>query len=53
VDEFGQTVVMVTHDANAAATSDLAVFMADGRIAEEMVGPTTDRVLERMKTVGG
>jgi len=53
VDEFGQTVVMVTHDATAAATSDSVVFMADGRIAETMIEPTAARVLERMKTVGG
>ncbi|HEX8859720.1 MAG TPA: ABC transporter ATP-binding protein [Actinomycetes bacterium] len=52
VDDFGQTVVMVTHDAGAAATSDHVVFMADGRIADNMAQPTTARVLERMKTLG-
>jgi putative ABC transport system ATP-binding protein len=52
VDDFDQTVVMVTHDAGAASTSDHVVFMADGRIADEMPQPTTARVLERMKTLG-
>jgi putative ABC transport system ATP-binding protein len=53
VDQFGQIVVMVTHDASAASTSDHVVFMADGRIADDMAQPTTARVLERMKTLGG
>jgi putative ABC transport system ATP-binding protein len=52
VDDFGQTVVMVTHDPNAAAFSDHVVFMADGRIADDMSHPTTERVLERMKSSG-
>ncbi|MEV0095472.1 ABC transporter ATP-binding protein [Streptomyces sp. NPDC050738] len=49
VDQLGQTVVMVTHDPGAAAHSDLVLFLADGRIVEEMAEPTADRVLERMK----
>ncbi len=52
VDDFGQTVVMVTHDPNAAAFSDRVVFMADGRVADEMADPTTERVLDRMKRFG-
>ena len=52
VDDFGQTVVMVTHDPNAAAFSDRVVFLADGRVADVMVDPTTARVLERMKRFG-
>jgi putative ABC transport system ATP-binding protein len=52
VDDFHQTVVMVTHDPAAAGHSDRAVFLADGRVADEMVGPTTERVLERMKDLG-
>jgi putative ABC transport system ATP-binding protein len=49
VDELGQTVVMVTHDPGAAAHSDLVLFLADGRIVDEMPGPTAQAVLERMK----
>jgi putative ABC transport system ATP-binding protein len=52
VDDFGQTIVMVTHDPAAAAHSDRVVFLADGRIADEMVDPTTERVLDRMKELG-
>ena len=36
VDEFGQTIVMVTHDPDAAAYADRVVFLADGRIVDEM-----------------
>jgi putative ABC transport system ATP-binding protein len=49
VDEFGQTVVMVTHDPVAAGYSDRIVFLVDGRVADEMAKPTTKRVLDRMK----
>ncbi|MFF2361597.1 ABC transporter ATP-binding protein [Streptomyces sp. NPDC058122] len=49
VDELGQTVVMVTHDPGAAAHSDLVLFLADGRIVDEMERPSADAVLERMK----
>jgi putative ABC transport system ATP-binding protein len=55
VREFGQTVVMVTHDPNAASYADRVLFLADGRIVDEMTEPTAERVLERMKgfdTVG-
>ena len=52
VDDFGQTVVMVTHDPNAAAYSDRVVFMADGRVVDEMADPTTEQVLDRMKRFG-
>ncbi len=52
VDEFGQTVVMVTHDPSAASYADRVVFLADGRIADEMLEPTTHRVLDRMKRFG-
>jgi putative ABC transport system ATP-binding protein len=51
-DDFGQTIVMVTHDPNAASYSDRVVFLADGHIVDEMLEPTTDRVLDRMKTLG-
>jgi len=49
VDEFGQTIVMVTHDPNAASYADRVVFLADGRIVDEMHKPTAAAVLERMK----
>ncbi|HXJ65311.1 MAG TPA: ABC transporter ATP-binding protein [Actinomycetota bacterium] len=51
--EFGQTIVMVTHDPAAAGYSDRVLFLADGRIASEMADPTSDRVLDRMKELGG
>lgn len=49
VDEFGQTIVMVTHDAGAAAWTDRVVFLADGQIVTELREPTADAVLETMK----
>ncbi|WP_051854939.1 ABC transporter ATP-binding protein [Streptomyces sp. NRRL B-1347] len=49
VDALGQTVVMVTHDPGAAAHSDLVLFLADGRIVDQMDRPTAETVLERMK----
>ena len=52
VDTFGQTLVMVTHDASAAAYSDQVVFLADGRIVHEMSDPTAVKVLDLMKTLG-
>ncbi|MEU6762905.1 ABC transporter ATP-binding protein [Streptomyces sp. NPDC046853] len=49
VDKLEQTVVMVTHDPGAAAHADLVLFLADGRIVDEMRRPTADSVLERLK----
>ena len=49
VHDFGQTIVLVTHDPHAAAYADRVIFLADGRIVDEMANPTADRVLERMK----
>ena len=48
VDEFGQTIVMVTHDPVAAAYTDRVVFLADGRIVEELARPTRDSILDTM-----
>jgi putative ABC transport system ATP-binding protein len=48
VREFGQTVVMVTHDPVAAGYTDRVVFLADGRVVDEMREPTAERVLDRM-----
>jgi putative ABC transport system ATP-binding protein len=53
VHELGQTVVMVTHDPVAASYADRVVFLADGRIAGEIHGPTADQVLDRMKALDG
>jgi putative ABC transport system ATP-binding protein len=53
VDEFGQTVVMVTHDPIAAGYADRVIFLADGRVVDEMDAPTADAVLDRMKRLGG
>ncbi|MEU2602450.1 ABC transporter ATP-binding protein [Streptomyces hirsutus] len=49
VDRLNQTVVMVSHDPGAAAHSDLVLFLADGRIVDEMERPTAQAVLDRMK----
>ncbi|NME80270.1 ABC transporter ATP-binding protein [Rhodococcus sp. 105337] len=49
VDEFGQTVVIVTHDPRAAAYADRVVFLSDGSVVDEMRDPTADSVLDRMK----
>ena len=52
VKEFGQTIAMVTHDPSAASYADRVLFLADGRIVDEMREPTADRVLDRMKKMG-
>ena len=51
VDDHEQTIVMVTHDATAASTADRIVFLADGRIVDEMTEPTAERVLDRLKSL--
>ena len=48
VDEFGQTIVMVTHDPVAAAHTDRVVFLADGHVVGELREPTAEKILERM-----
>jgi len=53
VRELGQTIVMVTHDPVAASYADRAVFLADGRIVDEVTEPTSDSVFDRMKSLGG
>ena len=52
VRELDQTVVMVTHDPNAAAYADRAVFLADGHIVDDLADPTAITVLDRMKNFG-
>ncbi|HEX6231307.1 MAG TPA: ABC transporter ATP-binding protein, partial [Actinomycetota bacterium] len=49
VDEHGQTIVMVTHDAAAASFADRIVFLGDGRVVDEMRQPTVERILDRLK----
>ena len=52
VRELGQTIVMVTHDAVAASYADRVIFLADGRITDELAHPTPDAVLDRMRRFG-
>ncbi|MDU0294479.1 ABC transporter ATP-binding protein [Saccharothrix longispora] len=47
--EWGQTVLMVTHDPVAAGYADRVLFLADGRLVDSMEQPTADRVLDRMR----
>ena len=53
VTEFGQTVVMVTHDPVAAGYADAALFLADGRLVDSLAQPTAAGVLDRLKALGG
>jgi putative ABC transport system ATP-binding protein len=53
VRELEQTIVMVTHDPVAASYADRVVFLADGRIVDELADPSTDAVIDRMKHLGG
>jgi len=50
-DEFGQTIIMVTHDANAASFADRLVVLADGRVVRDGEAGDAEAVLELMKTV--
>ena len=52
VREMGQTIVMVTHDPVAASYADRALFLADGRVVDDMANPTADMVLDRIKSFG-
>jgi putative ABC transport system ATP-binding protein len=51
VSEFGQTIVMVTHDPVAASFADRVVLLADGHVVGEINDPTPDRVLDRLRTL--
>jgi putative ABC transport system ATP-binding protein len=51
VDNFGQTIVMVTHDPTAAAYANRVVFLTDGRIVDELHDPTADSILDKMRTL--
>jgi putative ABC transport system ATP-binding protein len=52
VSDLGQTIVMVTHDPVAASYADRVVFLGDGKVVDEIVNPTADQVLDRMKRLG-
>jgi putative ABC transport system ATP-binding protein len=52
VQDFGQTIVMVTHDPIAAGYANRAVFLNDGSIVDEMRDPTPEAILDRMKGLG-
>ena len=52
VDQLGQTVLMVTHDARAASYADRLVVLADGRVVEDGQARSTDAVLDLMKSLG-
>jgi putative ABC transport system ATP-binding protein len=49
VDELGQTIVMVTHDAAAAAIADSVLFLADGRIVDSQDKPSQEQILDHLK----
>jgi putative ABC transport system ATP-binding protein len=51
VHEFGQTIVMVTHDPNAASYADRVIFLADGAVVDELHNPTAEGVLDRLKSL--
>jgi putative ABC transport system ATP-binding protein len=53
VKDHDQTIVMVTHDASAASFADRIVFLGDGKVVDEMLEPTTDRILDRLKSLEG
>lgn len=52
VDEFGQTIVMVTHDAFAASHADRVIFLDDGQVVAEIHDPTAEDILDKMKELG-
>jgi len=53
VDALGQTTVMVTHDAHAAAIADRILFLADGHIVEDLGASTAHEILETLERVSG
>src|SRR5262245_54116322 len=53
VKDHDQTIVMVTHDASAASFADRIVFLGDGKVVDEMQDPTTERILDRLKSLEG
>jgi putative ABC transport system ATP-binding protein len=53
VAELGQTIVMVTHDPTAAAYASRVIFLADGKIVDEIRNPTAAAILDKMQSLGG
>lgn len=53
VQHLAQTVVIVTHDPVAASYADRVLFLADGRIVDDLPGPTTETIIDHMKRLGG
>jgi putative ABC transport system ATP-binding protein len=53
VEDFGQTIVMVTHDPVAAGYSDHVLFLRDGRAVATLEDPSTARVIDHLKEIGG
>ncbi len=51
VKDHARTIVMVTHDANAAGYADRIVFLADGRVVDSMADPNPERILDRLKSL--
>ncbi|QGU03164.1 Bacitracin export ATP-binding protein BceA [Corynebacterium kalinowskii] len=51
VDDLGQTVVIVTHDPKAASYADRVVFLADGKLVDELLEPTTEKILSVMARI--
>jgi putative ABC transport system ATP-binding protein len=49
VRDFGQTIVMVTHDPNAASHADRVIFLGDGAVVDELATPTAEAILDRLK----
>lgn len=52
VDKLDQSIVMVTHDPNAAAYADRVIFLDDGKIVDEMKSPTASKIFDRLKKLG-
>jgi putative ABC transport system ATP-binding protein len=52
VDDHGQTIVIVTHDPVAASYADRIIFLGDGKVVDEMLDPTAEKVLDHMKGFG-
>jgi putative ABC transport system ATP-binding protein len=52
VEEFGQTIVMVTHDPIAASYASRVVFLTDGRVTDEIADPNPDTILDKMRQLG-
>ena len=51
VDQYGQTIIMVTHDPNAASYADRVVFLADGHIVDDISDPDVDAIIDRIKSL--